>query len=198
MKFILGKKIGASQVFDEKGNIVPVTWISAGPCFVTQIKSKEKDGYDALQIGFQKKKDKKVKKTEKGKEYQYLREIRLVKKENFKRGDEISASAFSEGDKVKISGISKGKGFQGVVKRWGFAGLPKTHGTKHMMRGPGSIGAGGAERVFKGKKMGGRMGGERVTISDVKIIKVDKEKNLIAVKGAVPGSRGVLLEISVA
>ena len=193
MKFILGKKIGMSQSFGEKGKAVPVTWIEAGPCFVVQIKDKQKDGYEAIQVGFEKKK-KNIKKTEKEKEYRYLKEFQ-EDVEKYKVGDEISVSVFKEGNTVKISGISKAKGFQGVVKRWGFHGSPKTHGTKHTLRKPGSIGSTDAARVFKGRKMAGRMGGGRITVKNLEIIKIDKEKNLIAVCGAVPGRRGTLLEI---
>lgn len=197
MKFILGKKIGMSQLFDEKGNVIPVTWIEAGPCFITQIKEKEKNGYSAVQIGFFKKKPRKVKKTEKGKEFRYLKECKIsdAEAESLKIGKEINVSIFKEGDIIRISGVSKGKGFQGVVKRWGFAGAPKTHGTKHMLRMPGSIGVSDAERVFKGMKMAGRMGGKRVTVKNLRIIKIDKDKNLLAVKGAIPGRKGMLLEI---
>jgi len=196
MKFILAKKIGMSQLFDEKGNVIPVTWVEAGPCFVTQIKTEDKDGYWAVQVGFEKKK-KNIKKTEKGKEYKYLKEFRGSKEEveKFKVGQKIDVSIFNEGDIVKVSGKSTGKGFQGVVKRWGFAGAPKTHGTKHTHRAPGAIGSAWPQRVWKGKKMPGRMGGERVTIKNLEIVKIEKDKNLMAIKGAVPGKRGNLLEI---
>jgi large subunit ribosomal protein L3 len=195
MNFILGKKIEMSQMFDEKGRVIPLTWIEAGPCVVLQIKNKEKDGYEAVQVGFEKK-SKNIKKTEKGKEYKYLKEFPIFNSQfSMKVGDKIDVSIFKEGDKVKVSGISNGKGFQGVVKRWGFRGASKTHGTKHMWRKPGSIGATDAERVFKGKKMAGRMGGEKVTIKNLEIVKIDKEKNLIGVKGAVPGRRGTVVEL---
>lgn len=194
MKFILGKKIGASQVFDEKGNVIPVTWIEAGPCFITQLKAEKTDGYSALQLGFEKK-AKNVKKTEKGKEFKYLREQRTENSKKFKLGDKIDNSIFKEGEFINVSGISKAKGFQGVVKRWGFAGQKKTHGTKHATRQPGSIGAGGPEKVLKGKKMAGRTGGRRVTVKNIEVVKIDRDKNLIAVKGAVPGRKGTLLEI---
>jgi len=194
MKFILGKKKEMSQIFDEKGNVYPVTLIEAGPCFVTQMKNEEKDKYSAVQIGYVKK-TKHVKKTEKGREYRYLKEFKNG--ENLKAGDEINVSVFQEGDKVKISGISKGKGFAGAVKRHGFKGkLSATHGTKHEHRTIGSIGSRFPQRVIKGRRMPGRMGAERITTKNLKIVKIDKEKNLIAVNGAVPGSRGTLLEIS--
>ncbi len=183
-----------SQIFDEKGNVIPATLIEAGPCEVLQIKTKDKDGYESIQIGFEKiEKNKKIKKTMKGKEFRYLKEF--PKTGDCKVGDKIDVSIFSEGDKVKISGISKGKGFQGVVKRHGFHGRNATHGVKHEQRKPGSIGSSWPEHVIKGRKMPGRMGAERVTVKNLKIVKIDKENNLIAVKGAAPGHRGTLLEI---
>jgi len=193
MKFILGKKIEMSQTFDEKGKVVPVTLIEAGPCFITEVKTKEKDKYSAVQIGYIKK-AKNIKKTEKGKEFKYLREFKDGG--DLKVGDEINASVFQEGDKVKVSGISKGKGFAGGVKRWGFKGkLSATHGTKHEHRTIGSIGSRFPQRVIKGRKMPGRMGSDRTSIKNLKIVKVDKDNNLLMVKGAVPGARGTLLEI---
>jgi large subunit ribosomal protein L3 len=193
MKFILGKKIGMSQVFKDD-EVIPVTLIKAGPCFVTQIKTKEKDGYEAIQIGFEKKKPKKVKKTEKGKEFKYLKEFKGdISK--YKIGDEIRVDIFKPGEKVTVSGISKGKGFTGVVKRWGFAGMPKTHGTKHDLRHPGSIGPTAPQRVWKGRKMAGRAGNKRVTIKNLEVIEVDPEKNHLVIKGCVPGARNSLLEI---
>lgn len=194
MKFILGKKIGMSQIFDDQGKVVPVTLIEGGPCYVTQIKTKDKDGYEAIQIGFEKLKEKKIKKTQREKPYRYLREFEGdISK--YKKGDVINVSIFQEGEKVKISGISKGKGFQGVVKRWNFGGKPKTHGTKHELRTPGSVGTSFPERVPKGRKMAGRMGFERITLRNLKIVKIDPENNILAVKGAVPGAKGNLLEI---
>lgn len=197
-----------AQVFGKKGNVIPVTLIEAGPCTVTQIKTEEsrsiakgklpdkKDGYQAIQIGLQGLKEKKTKKTQKKKPFRYLREFRgdidILK---YKEGDKINVSIFQEGDLVKITGLSKGKGFAGVVKRWHFSGRPATHGTKHELRTPGSVGSSFPERVIKGKKMAGRMGHERVTIKNLRIVKVDPEKNLIAVQGAVPGARGTFLEI---
>ncbi len=192
-KFILGKKLEMSQIFkDDK--VLPVTLIEAGPCFITQIKTKEKDGYRTLQIGFEKLKEKKVKKPQQGKPYRYLREFG-DKLEEYKIGQKIDVSIFKEGDKVKISGISKGKGFQGAVKRWGFSGKSATHGVKHEHRTLGSVGSSFPERVLRGKKMPGRMGAERVTVPNLKIVKVDIENNLLAIKGAIPGRRGTLLEI---
>ncbi len=193
MKFILGLKLEMSQVFDEKGNIVPVTLIEAGPCTVTQIKTKDKDGYDSLQIGFKKiEKKNKIKKPMKKKPFRFLREFQDGE---HKIGAEIDVSLFQEGDMVKVSGVSKGKGFQGAVKRWGFSGRDATHGVKHEHRTLGSVGTTGPQRVIKGKKMPGRMGQDRVTVKNLKIVRIDKENNLLAVKGAVPGKRGTLLEI---
>lgn len=182
-----------SQAFDEKGNIVPLTLIEAGPCKVTQIKTKEKDGYDALQIGFKEiEKKNKIKKPMKGKPFKFLREF---KDGEYKEGESIDVSTFQEGGTVKVSGISKGKGFQGAVKLWNFSGRNATHGVKHEHRTLGSVGSTDAERVFKGKKMAGRMGSERTTVKNLKIVKIDKENNLLAVRGAVPGRKGTLLEI---
>jgi large subunit ribosomal protein L3 len=203
-KFILGKKIGMSQIFDEAGNVIPVTVIEAGPCYVTQIRVKEKDGYQAVQIGFWETKG--LKKPQKGhlrriKNLKYLKEFKTGDKyenkyENkYEIGQEIKADIFQVGDVVKVSGISKGKGFAGVVKRHGFRGAPASHGTKHALRQPGSIGSSFPERVRRGLKMAGRMGGERVTTKNLKIAAVDAENNLLAIKGAIPGSRGTLLEI---
>jgi len=188
MRFILGKKIEMSQIFDEKGNVIPVTLIKAGPCYVTQIKEK------SVQIGFEKLKDKKVKKPQKDRPYRYLKEFKNdVSK--FKVKDKIDVSVFQEGDRVKISGISKGKGFAGAVKKWGFHGKPATHGTKHEERTIGSIGSAFPQRVIKGKKMPGRMGTERITVKNLKVAKIDVENNIIMIKGAIPGRRGTLLEI---
>ncbi len=202
MKFLLGLKLGMSQIFDEKGNVIPVTLIEAGPCIVTQIKTKEKDGYWAVQIGFGE--AKKVTKAISGHlkelgKLLFLREFRneepKIDDKELKRGDRIDVSIFQEGDIVKVTGLSKGKGFAGVVKRWHFHGRPATHGTKHELRTPGSVGASVPQRVVKGKKMAGRMGFERVTIKNLKVVKVDKENNLLAIKGAVPGPKGALLEV---
>jgi len=194
MRFILGKKANMDQVFDEKGNVVPVTLIQAGPCFIVCVRSKEKDGYEAVQVGFEQLKEKKVKKPQQSAPYRYFKEI----KGNFpgiEAGQKVDLSSFKEGDEVKISGISKGKGFAGVVKKWAFGGRSPSHGTKHEERTVGSVGCRFPQRVIKGKKMPGRMGGERVTVKNLKIIKIDKESNLLAVKGAVPGRKGSLLEI---
>lgn len=195
MKFILGKKLGMSQIFEQNGATIPVTLVEAGPCFVTQIKTKEKDGYESVQIGFCKiEKSKRIKKPMKGREFKFIKEFRGENKES-KIGDEISVSLFKEGDKVAVSSNSKGKGFQGVVKRWGFHGRNSTHGAKHEQRKPGSIGSSWPERVIKGRRMPGRMGNERVTVRNLKIIKIDQENGILALNGAVPGNKGTLVEI---
>ncbi len=198
MKFILGRKIGMTQVFDQEGRVIPVTVVSAGPCFITQIKTKDKDGYLALQLGYEKiEKAKKIKKTQKDKPFKVLKEVRIKEEEvsQFKVGDEVKVDIFKPGDIVDVSGTSKGKGFQGVVKRWGFSGRNATHGVKHEERTLGSVGSAFPQRVIKGKKMPGRMGNKRVTVKNLEIIKVDPENNLIAIKGALPGGKGSLVEI---
>jgi large subunit ribosomal protein L3 len=194
VKFILGQKIKMSQVFDEKGNVIPVTSVVAEPLTVVKIKTKDIDGYEAVQIGFG---TKKIKKPQKKLGFRHLKEFRIPEgtKISFNAGDKIDVSIFQEGDKVEISGVTKAKGFQGVVKRHGFRGGPRTHGQKHSEREPGSIGATAPQRVFKGTRMAGRMGGNRITVKNLKIIKVDKDKNELWISGAVPGRRGTLLEI---
>ena len=194
MPYILGKKIEMTQVF-ENGKVVPVTLVATEPCVITQIKTKEIDGYEAVQLGLEKKKAIRVKKSEKGKEYKYLKEFK-VQSAKLKVGEKIDVSIFKEGDKVRVSGISKGKGFQGAVKRWGFHGRNATHGVKHEHRTLGSVGSTDAARVFPGKKMPGRMGGDRVSVKNLMIMKIDVENNILAIKGAMPGRRGTLLEIS--
>ncbi len=199
-KFILGKKIGMSQIFDENGQVVPVTLVEAGPCPVVSVKTEEKDGYSAVQIGFDNIKEKNVRKPQKGhfkkaglkKNYRYLKEF---KNSDLKINDIIKVSIFNQGEIVRVSGISKGKGFQGVVKRHGFSGFPASHGTKHGLRAPGSIGSAFPQRVFKGKKMAGRMGNDRITVDGLKIAQIDEEENLLAIKGAIPGRKETLLEI---
>lgn len=197
MKYILGTKLGMSQLFDEKGKVTPVTLVLAGPCYVLQKKTKEKEGYDAVQIGMEKiEKKSKIKKTMKGKEYRYIREFTITNNQ-FPNGDEkeVNVSVFQEGDKVKVIGVSKGKGFQGGVKRHGFHGRDRGHGVKHEHRTIGSTGQRFPQHVIKGRKMPGRMGHERITVKNLIIAKIDKENNLIALKGAVPGHRGTLLQI---
>lgn len=193
MKFILGKKIGMSRIFNGKGETVPVSLVEAGPCFVTQVKDNKQNGYEAVQIGFLKK-TKNIKKTEKGKEYKHLKEFK-VQDSKLKVGEKVDVSIFTEGDKVRVSGVSKGKGFQGAVKKWGFSGRNATHGVKHEHRTLGSVGSTGPARVFPGKKMPGRMGAERKSVKNLEILKIGKENNLIAIRGAIPGRRGILIEI---
>lgn len=205
MKFLLGKKLGMTQVFKED-KVIPVTLIESGSNFVTQVKSKDIDGYDSIQLGFGIKKEKNIKKPQIGhlkkfenlkftdQNLRWLREFRVDTTE-LKLGDEIKPDIFTSGDKVNIIAVSKGKGFQGVVKRHGFSGGPKSHGQKDRLRAPGSIGTSFPEHVIKGKKMAGRMGGDRVTVKNLEIIEVDSENNLIALKGAVPGRRGTLVMI---
>lgn len=192
-----------THIFNDNNNVTPVTLVEAGPCFVVQIKNKEKDGYAATQIGFGEINDKKSKKPQQGhfrkhgleKNYQYLREFLDDK---LKSGDKIDVSSFNNGEIIDVSGISKGKGFQGVVKRHGFKGAASaSHGTKHTLRAPGSIGSAFPERVFKGKRMAGRMGSDRITVKGLEIIDINKEDNLLAIKGAIPGRKGTLLEIIV-
>jgi len=195
MKFILGQKIGMSQMFDKNGKLTPVTLILAGPCYVLQKKTMEKEGYEALQVGFNKieKKDK-IGKSMKGKEYKNIKEVRDGEA-SLNVGDEINASTFAEGDEVKVSGMSKGKGFQGGVKRHGFHGRRATHGVKHEHRTIGSTGSRFPQHVIKGRRMPGRMGYDRTSVKNLKIMKVDKDSNLLVLKGAVPGRTGALLEI---
>lgn len=193
-KGIIGMKLGMTQIFKEDGAAVPVTVIEAGPCTVTQTKTDEVDGYNAVQVGFQEKKEYRTNKPEKGhferadvSPRKHLAEIRDFSEE-VNEGDEIKVDLFAEGEKVDVTGISKGKGFAGVVKRYGFNTGPKTHGS-HSHREPGSIGATDAARVFKGQKLPGRMGHDRVTIQNLEIVKIDEEKNLLMVEGSVPGPK---------
>lgn len=184
-----------TQVFSPDGKVIPVTVVSSGPIFVTQIKTLEKDKYEAVVFGYGVKKEKNINKPQrKYGNFAFLKEFRgLDKKVDL--GEKIDISIFSEGDHVNVSGISKGKGFQGVVKRHGFAGGERTHGQKHSEREPGSIGGGLRTRVPKGMRMAGRMGSDRITVKNLKVVKVDKENNRLLVKGAIPGRRGTLLEI---
>jgi len=205
MKFLLGKKSHMTQIFTDDGRVISGTIIEAGPMVATQVKTTATDGYEAVQFGFGLRSLKRTTKALKGhlravlpapdKAFLILREAKVKTDIEIKVGDNFKASIFKEGDKVNVSSISKGKGFQGVVKRHGFKGGPRTHGQKHSEREPGSIGAGGMQRVFKGTRMAGRMGGDRVTIKNAKIIRVDEANNLLFIKGAVPGRRGTLVEI---
>ena len=203
MSGLLGKKIRMTQVFDETGRSIPVTVINAGPCYVSQIRTEDKDGYRAVQIGFVELKEKHTTKPVAGhlkkaelKPLKYLREFELPLNEEVKLGDELKVDMFKEGEEVVISGYAKGRGFQGVMKRHGFHGGQKTHGQSDRMRAPGSIGqSSDPSRVIKGMKMGGKMGNNRVTVPLVQVVKIDTERNLIFIKGPVPGSTNSLIEI---
>jgi len=192
-----------TQVFDEQGEAVPVTVIQAGPCYVTQVKRLERDGYDAVQLGFEEVKPQRLSGGEKGHlarnelpVLRHLREFHLRKDEEIEEGQRILADVFEAGDRVDVVGISKGRGFAGAVKRHGFGGGPKTHGQSDRQRAPGSIGATTTPgRVWKGQRMPGRMGGVRVTSQNLRVELVDPERNLLAVRGSVPGARGGLLMI---
>jgi len=196
---ILGRKLGMTQVFLADGNVVPVTVIEAGPCFVTQVRTLGKDGYEAVQLGFGE--AKKLNRPEKGHlktipAGRHLREFEVDDVGEVEVGQKIDVSLFVEGDTVDVIGTSKGKGFQGVMKRHHFHGGPKTHGQSDRPRSPGSIGATTTPgRVWKGKRMGGRMGGDRVTVRNLEVIRVDPGRNLILVHGAVPGAREGLLMV---
>lgn len=199
MKFILGTKEYMTQIFDEDGIVHPVTVVKAGPVTVVGARTMEVDGYDATVLGFGEKKEKRASKAEMGRFgdagiFAHVHELRELS-DDLKIGDVINPDTFEAGDSVHVSGISKGKGFQGVVKRHGFAGGRRTHGQKHSEREPGSIGAGGIQRVLKGLKMAGRMGGDRVTVKNLSVARVDKENNLLFVRGAIPGRRGTLIEV---
>ncbi len=203
MKFILGTKEHMTQVFDTDGVAHPVTILRVTPAKVTQVKTKEKDGYEALQIASGEQKAHRVNKAQTGHlggAYKNVMEFRVrtgVKEElpALEKNATFDASIFEKGDVVNVSAISKGKGFQGVVKRHGFRGGPGSHGMKHTLRTPGSIGATGAQRVFKGLRMAGRMGGDRITVKNLKVIAVNATENIILVRGAVPGRRGTLVEV---
>jgi large subunit ribosomal protein L3 len=197
MKCILAKKLEMSQVFRPDGTVVPVTLVQAGPCVVTQVKTKETDGYNAVQLGFLP--AKKLAKPQEGhlkdlQKSQVLREFRMDDVSNLKRGDVVEAPTFAIGDVVDITGTSKGKGFQGVVKRHGFHGHPSSHGHKDQLRMPGSIGAGGVQHVLKGRRMAGRMGNDTVTVKNLQVVEV-RDQGILALKGAVPGARNAIIEI---
>ena len=197
MSGIIGKKIGMTSLFNEEGKNIPCTVIQAGPCSVLQVRTEEVDGYSAIQLGFDDKSEKNVGKALAGhfKKAGSTPKAKLVEFrngfENVSLGDEVKVNLFAEGEFVDVTGTSKGKGFQGVVKRHGFGGvMQQTHGQHNRLRAPGSIGAGSdPSRVFKGLRMAGRMGGEQVTVQNLQVLKVDKEQNLLIVKGAVPGAK---------
>ena len=202
-KAIVGKKLGMTQLFDANGNVVPVTVIEAGPCAISQKKTTENDGYEAIQVGFGDLKASKVNKPMKGHfskgdvaPKKVLREFRFDDCSAYNVGDIIKADVFAEGDKVDVRGTSKGKGYAGVIKRWNFARLKESHGTGPVHRHGGSLGASSTpSRVMKGKKMAGHLGNEHVTVQNLEIVKVDAENNIIAVKGAVPGPKGAIVVV---
>lgn len=203
MKFILGTKERMTQVFDTQGVAHPVTVLRVTPAKVTQVKNKEKDGYEAVQIASGEQKAHRVGKAQTGHQggsYKHVVEFRprtgsTESVADLAKDGALDVSVFAEGDVVMVSAISKGKGFQGVVKRYKFSGAPQSHGVKDMVRAPGSIGATGAQRVFKGTRMAGRMGGDRITVKNLKVIAVNKAENILLIKGAVPGRRGTLVEV---
>ena len=203
MKGILGKKAGMTQIFDDTGEAIPVTIIEAGPCYVTQIKSKETDGYEAIQLGFGE--ARRINRPLRGHlpkgvpDLRYLREMNVDDISAYEVGQKIDAGLFSVGDVVDVTGISKGKGFAGVMKRHRFGGGPITHGQSDRARAPGSIGATSTPgRVVKGMRMPGHMGSQRTTVQNLKVVLVDPERNLLAVRGAVPGAKGGLVTVKTA
>ena len=201
-KGLIGKKIGMTQIFDENGLVIPVTVIEAGPCVVAQVKTTETDGYNAIQLGFGEVKSKHINKPDMGhfaksklEATKHLREFRLDDVSNIKVGDEIKADIFQAGEKIDVQGTTKGKGFQGVIKRHGQSRGPMGHGSMYHRR-PGSMGATSTPgRVFKGKKLPGHMGNVTVTIQNLDVVRVDMDKNVILVKGSVPGVKGAILKI---
>jgi large subunit ribosomal protein L3 len=202
LKGLIGKKIGMTQIFDENGAALPVTLIEAGPCYVTQVRLPEKEGYAAVQLGFQEAKPKRLTSGELGhlkknelQPLRFLREFRL-KDSEYKVGDKLTVEVFVVGERVDVVGTSKGKGFAGVVKRYHFAGGPKTHGASDRLRAPGSNSSGTTPgRVYKGSRRAGHLGHERVTAQGLKVVLVDAERNLLGVTGAVPGSKGGLVVV---
>src|SRR3989344_3819873 len=199
MKFILGRKLNMTQIFDAGGAAIPVTAISVRSNIVTQVRTRGKDGYEALQVGEGSRNQKNINKAQKGHfkdlgNFTSVREVR-VDAPTLKVGDKFELSQFTAGDEVTVSGVSKGKGFQGVVKRHGFGGGPRSHGQKHSEREPGSIGSTGQQKVSMGTRMAGRMGGDTITVRGLKVLAVDSTNNLLLVSGAITGRRGTLIEI---
>ncbi len=199
MKFTLGTKQNMTQIFDKDGKVYPVTILLGGDLTVTQIKTKEKDGYDAVQVGFGQKREKNINKPLKGHlngtNSRFVKEFTVADPASFKVGDKIDLSAFAAGDIIEVAAISKGKGYQSVIKRHGFSGQPRSHGQKHSENAPGSIGGGLRNMVPKNMRMAGRMGGDKITVKNLKVLGVDKENNQIIINGAIPGRRGTLVEI---
>ena len=202
-KAILGKKLGMTQMFSENGIVIPVTVVEAGPCFVTQVKTVEKDGYSAVQVAFGDTREKLLTKPELGvlkkaevSAKKYLKEFKFENASEYAIGNKIDCTIFEEGDMVDVTGLTKGKGYAGTIKRWNFQRHRMSHGNGPVHRKPGSIGANSfPSKVFKGKKMSGRYGNEQVTIQNLQIIKVDADRNVLLIKGAVPGAKGGLLTI---
>jgi len=200
---IIGKKIGMSQIFKENGEIIPVTVITAGPCKVVQVKTQEKDGYMSIQLGFEEGKERLMNKPDLGRfkkanlsPLKHLIEIRDFDAKYCQVGETVTVSVFNPGDSIKVTGTSKGKGFQGVVRRHNFKGGPKTHGQSDRLRAPGSIGASAyPSHVIKGVRMAGRLGGKRCTVNNLTIVKIDPDNNLLYIKGAVPGSKNGVVTI---
>ena len=195
-KGIIGRKVGMTQIFDEIGNVIPVTVIEAGPCVVAQKKTSENDGYDAIQLGYTEAKDKHTNKAQKGhfekagvSFKRHLKEFRLDDCSALNVGDVITADTFAAGDKVDVTGMTKGRGYTGAIKRWNLHKLCATHGVGPIHRQSGSMGVIDPARIFKNKKMAGQYGNEQVTVQNLKVVKIDSEKNLIAVKGAIPGAK---------
>ena len=204
MRGLIGKKIGMTQVYNEEGTMIPVTIVEAGPCTVIQVKSINNDGYEAVQVGFGERKAKHVNKPLNGQfkksgvqPKKILMEFNIVPGFNYKEGQELNVSLFKEGDRVHVSGISKGAGFAGVIKRHNFHRQPETHGQTEYLRHPGSIGqASSPSRVFKGMRMAGHKGNKRVTVKNLEIVKVDIENNMLVIKGAVPGANNNIVAIT--
>ena len=195
-KGLIGKKIGMTQVFDENGNVTPVTLVECGPCVVAQKKTKENDGYEAVQLGFKDAKEKHLTKAEQGHfnkagvaYKRYLKEFRLADCSAYNVGDVITADTFAAGEKVDVTGMTKGRGYTGAIKRWNLHKLQATHGVGPVHRQSGSMGVIDPARIFKNKKMAGQYGNEQVTVLNLKVVKIDSEKNLIAIKGAIPGAK---------
>jgi large subunit ribosomal protein L3 len=196
MKFLIGTKQEMTQVFDDKGVVHPATVIALAPATVTQIKTVDSDGYTAVQVGYGAKKESKMNRAQKTKgNFSGFKEFHVEDTAALPVGTAIDPNTFAVGDAVTVSGISKAKGFQGVVKRHGFHGGRRTHGQKHSEREPGSIGPGGVQRVRKGRRMAGRMGGERITVKNLKVLQIDAAANILVVSGAVPGRRGTVVEV---
>ncbi|MEW5783702.1 MAG: 50S ribosomal protein L3 [Bacillota bacterium] len=200
-KALLARKVGMTQVYDEQGRAIPVTVLQAGPCYVAQVKNSAKDGYTSIQIGYGETKEHRVNRPLKGHYHKlkvqlcrYLREFKVADPSAFKTGQELRADLFAPGDSVDVSAVSRGKGFAGSIKRLGFSRGPETHGS-HYHRGPGSLGSITANRVFKGRPLPGRMGGQRRTVQNLSVVKADGEKNILLVRGSIPGPQGGLVEI---